>query len=106
MRKYLALLVVASTLTLAACIDEEKDTSNADPFEPAPPANNAPVITGSPATSVQAGSAYEFAPGASDADGDALTFTATGLPAWANLSVTTGRVTGTPGDANVGVMWC
>ena len=102
MRKYLALLVVASTLTLAACIDEEKDTSNADPFEPAPPANNAPVITGSPATSVQAGSAYEFAPGASDADGDALTFTATGLPAWANLSVTTGRVTGTPGDANVG----
>ena len=102
MKKYLVLLAAASTLTLAACIDEEKETSNADPFEPAPPANNAPVITGSPATSVQAGTAYTFAPTASDADGDALTFTASGLPAWASLAATTGRVTGTPSDANVG----
>ena len=34
MKKYLVLLAAASTLTLAACIDEEKETSNADPFEP------------------------------------------------------------------------
>ena len=102
MKNYLALLVAVSTLTLAGCLDENKETSNADPFEPAPPANNAPQITGSPATSVQAGTAYSFASVASDSDGDALTFSATGLPAWASLSATTGRVSGTPGDANVG----
>jgi hypothetical protein len=102
MKNYLALLVATSTLALAGCIDEEKDTSNANPDDPVLPVNHAPEITGSPATSVQAGAAYSFAPVASDSDGDTLTFSANGLPAWASLEATTGRVTGTPGDANVG----
>jgi hypothetical protein len=39
---------------------------------------------------------------ASDADGDALTFNATGMPAWAGLDRQTGRLYGTPSEADVG----
>src|SRR5579871_621363 len=43
----------------------------------------APVISGTPASTVTAGQAYAFAPVASDSDGDALTFTIANKPAWA-----------------------
>ncbi|MGE3667373.1 MAG: putative Ig domain-containing protein, partial [Steroidobacteraceae bacterium] len=102
MKKYLVLLVAASTLALAGCLDEEKDTSNADPQDPAPSVNRAPEISGSPAGSVQAGTAYAFTPTASDADGDPLTFSASGVPSWASVDTSTGRISGTPADANVG----
>jgi hypothetical protein len=46
---------------------------------------------------------YSFTPTASDPNGDALTFTATGLPVWASLNSSTGAVTGTPQAAHVGV---
>ena len=39
-----------------------------------PPVNRAPVISGAPMTSVEAGTAYTFVPTASDADGNPLTF--------------------------------
>jgi len=68
----------------------------------APPANRAPTITGSPATSVTAGSAYAFTPVASDPDGNTLRFSIQGQPSWANFSTTTGRLSGTPAAANVG----
>ena len=38
-------------------------------------ANRAPTISGTPATSVTAGTAYNFQPNGADADGDALTYT-------------------------------
>ena len=66
------------------------------------PTNTAPVISGTPATSVLAGSTYSFQPTASDANGDALTFTISGQPSWATFSATTGRLTGTPTSAQVG----
>ncbi len=69
---------------------------------PAPPTNTPPKITGTPATSVQAGSAYSFQPAASDADGNKLTFAIANKPAWANFSTTTGQLSGTPGTTNVG----
>jgi hypothetical protein len=52
--------------------------------------------------SAQVGTAYRFQPSASDADGDALTFTAENLPPWASLDPATGAVTGTPTTADVG----
>ncbi|MEZ5543436.1 MAG: putative Ig domain-containing protein [Pseudomonadota bacterium] len=61
--------------------------------------NSAPVISGSPARSVEAGSAYSFQPGASDADGDTLTFRISGKPAWASFDTGTGRLSGTPANA-------
>ncbi|MBV6416846.1 MAG: hypothetical protein CMLOHMNK_01463 [Steroidobacteraceae bacterium] len=104
MKQYLVCLLVGATLALGGCLDEEK-TANAevpgDPFTP-PPSNTAPTISGSPATSVRAGTAYVFTPTASDANGDPLTFSVTGLPAWATFNAATGRINGTPAEANVG----
>lgn len=65
-------------------------------------ANRAPVISGTPPTSVTQGTAYSFQPTASDADGDPLTFSIVNAPSWATFSSTTGRLQGTPSSSNVG----
>lgn len=64
--------------------------------------NVAPVISGAPATSVLAGSAYRFQPTASDANNDRLTFKISGKPLWAAFSSTTGTLSGTASVAQVG----
>jgi hypothetical protein len=66
------------------------------------PTNRAPTITGTPATTVTAGSAYSFRPVASDPDGNTLAYSIQGQPSWAAFSATTGRLSGTPTSANVG----
>ncbi len=66
------------------------------------PSNRAPSIAGTPAASVAVGQAYSFTPTATDPDGQALTFTITSKPAWANFNTATGRLSGTPGAADVG----
>jgi hypothetical protein len=68
----------------------------------AAPTNRAPTITGTPATSVTAGSAYAFTPVGSDADGNTLTYSIQNKPAWASFNTTTGRLSGTPAASNVG----
>jgi hypothetical protein len=62
-------------------------------------ANTAPAINGSPATNVIVGNNYVFQPGASDADGDPLTFSISNRPSWAGFDSSTGRLSGTPGSA-------
>jgi hypothetical protein len=70
---------------------------------PAPaPANNPPTISGSPPAQVTVGAAYVFQPQASDPDGDALSFTVQNKPGWALFNTSTGRLSGTPGIADVG----
>lgn len=64
--------------------------------------NNAPTISGSPATYVTAGTAYSFQPSVSDPDGDALGFSIVNLPSWATFNTSTGRLSGTPTSAHVG----
>jgi hypothetical protein len=67
------------------------------------PNNNAPVISGTPATSVQAGVTYTFAPSASDPDGDtSLVYSILNQPRWANFSTASGRLSGTPSSTDVG----
>ena len=66
------------------------------------PTNTPPKITGTPATSVRAGSAYSFQPAASDADGNTLTFAIANKPSWGTFSSSTGQLSGTPATANVG----
>ncbi len=56
--------------------------------------NVAPVITGSPATSVVAGARYRFRPVASDANRDRIRFRITGKPSWGTFSRYTGEFTG------------
>ena len=92
-------LLAMITLTLAAC-GGVGDGSAAD----APGAGNLPpLIAGTPVTTLAAGSFYSFTPTAGDPDGDALTFNATNGPAWATFNKTTGGLSGTPTEANVGM---
>ena len=67
-----------------------------------PASNTAPTIGGTPAASVVAGNSYEFLPQVSDPDGQTLTFSISGKPAWASFSTSTGRLSGTPTAAQVG----
>jgi nitrite reductase/ring-hydroxylating ferredoxin subunit len=69
---------------------------------PAPPTNSPPKITGTPGTTVQAGSVYSFQPVASDPDGNTLTFSIANKPSWATFSASTGHLTGTPATGNIG----
>lgn len=64
--------------------------------------NTAPTISGAPVTSTAEDSAYSFQPTASDADGNALSYGIVNRPSWATFNTTTGRLSGTPTNANVG----
>jgi len=91
----LTLLVVGSALAVSGCNSSEEATQNATVNQP-------PVISGTPPTQLTAGTAYLFLPQAADPDGDTITFKAINLPAWANINSTTGQVTGTPQESDVG----
>ena len=62
---------------------------------PSKPANRAPTLTGTPVTTVTAGSSYSFAPKGSDPDGDTLVYSIQNKPSWATFSTSTGRLSGT-----------
>jgi hypothetical protein len=64
--------------------------------------NVAPVISGTPPTSVAVGATYSFQPTASDENRDPITFGIINRPAWMTFSSATGRLIGTPTAANVG----
>ncbi|AGH47091.1 Ig-like domain-containing protein [Paraglaciecola psychrophila] len=65
--------------------------------------NDAPVITGTPATTIDEDVAYSFTPSVSDVDaGDTQTFSITNKPSWAAFSATTGALTGTPSKSDIG----
>jgi hypothetical protein len=65
-------------------------------------ANRAPLISGTPPTTVALGITYAFTPIASDPDGDPISFSIRNKPAWADFAPATGRITGTPRAADVG----
>jgi hypothetical protein len=102
------LLAVVAGLALAACGggsdagSSGSTTATAPPPTTPPAPNSAPTISGTPVTSTTAGAPYSFRPDASDANGDTLLFSATGLPDWAVISAQTGAVTGTPTDDDAG----
>lgn len=91
-------------LVLTGCGGGDGGTSSSPQTNPPPAtgANSAPTIQGQPATAVTVGESYSFQVAASDPDGDALTFSATNLPAWMSLNASTGRLTGTPAAGDVG----
>jgi hypothetical protein len=79
-----------ATFALAGCLDQS-------------PTDNPPVIQGVPPTDATAGAAYMFQPTAVDPDGDPIQFIGQNVPTWATLDATSGRLAGTPTDADVGV---
>jgi Putative Ig domain len=97
------LAVSTVSLTLAACGGGGGGgSSNGSSGTPPTSTNRAPQITGAPATTAQVGAAYAFHPGASDADGDTLSFQISNRPAWASFDPASGSLTGTPASNNIG----
>jgi hypothetical protein len=58
-------------------------------------------MSGTPPTSVVAGTTYLFQPTVVTTDGTA-TFSATGLPSWAAINPSTGEISGSPAASDVG----
>jgi hypothetical protein len=92
--RHIALLILTAA-SLAGCGNEADTLASSG--------NLPPTISGTPPTTIQAGANYSFTPSATDPNGDALTFTASGLPTWASINATTGTISGTPSEANVGM---
>ena len=101
--RHIVLLAITS-LTLAACggIGDGASLGSGDGGGGVS-SNLPPIIAGTPATALSAGTAYSFTPTAADPDGDRLTFSATNVPAWATFNSTTGKLSGTPSESNVGM---
>lgn len=59
----------------------------------------APVISGTPATTVNVGSTYSFQPQGYDPDDEPVTFVISNKPSWATFSKSTGLLRGTPTSA-------
>ena len=89
------------------------DTAPLPPADPQPgpttedgtanaPKTAPPQISGTPSTTTRVGQRYSFRPQASDANGDALTFSIANLPGWATFDRLTGEISGTPGEQNIG----
>lgn len=93
------LLLTATLLT--GCGGGGGDSSN-NVNPPTSSTNAAPTMSGTAGSTAVVGQAYSFQPSATDANGDALTFTVANLPSWASFSAQTGRISGTPTAANVG----
>ncbi len=65
--------------------------------------NFPPTISGTPDTMVLPGESFAFVPSSDDPDGDALTYTVGGLPAWMSFDAATGGISGIPSAADIGV---
>jgi VCBS repeat-containing protein len=64
--------------------------------------NDAPVFTSTAKTTAKEGSLYTYVLNATDADLDALTYTATKLPTWLSFDTDSHVLAGTPQNENVG----
>ena len=86
-------------------VSDGVSTSKAPPFNLRvypPNTSDRPGISGTPATKVIAGSAYAFQPTARDAYAQPMSFSVKNKPAWASFSIATGRLYGTPTQAQAG----
>jgi len=97
---------VGTTPSITILVTDGVDTAELKPFsiKVSGAATNAdvPVISGTPATSVAAGSTYKFQPTAKDPDGKTLSFSVKNKPDWAAFSVSSGLLDGTPTTSQTG----
>lgn len=122
----LSVIALVSAIALTGCGGDDEDTTvdgtqnepppvsggpptpTPNPGTPTPSpgapldANAAPTISGTPPSQVVHGSGYTFEPTAADPDGDVLTYEIANAPAWATFDSATGRLTGTPGEGDIG----
>ncbi len=93
---------VAVSLLLGGCLTD-KGSFTGNKGESTSDANSPPSISGTPPRRVDMGQSYSFAPTASDPDGDRLSFTISERPRWLSFDESTGRLSGTPSLADVGM---
>jgi hypothetical protein len=98
---YSNILISVGDGTLSASLPAFAITVSSPPGGSQPPPAG-PTISGTPSTSVTAGSAYSFTPSTTDPSGKTLTFSIQGKPTWATFSTTTGALTGTPASTQTG----
>ena len=60
------------------------------------------VVNGTPPTSVVAGAKYQYLPSVSNSEGRPLSYDITSTPGWATFVASSGELSGTPGDSDVG----
>ncbi|PLX69722.1 MAG: hypothetical protein C0603_01960 [Denitrovibrio sp.] len=88
-----------ATVRLSAICEVERGASACDSLNNT---NTPPTISGTPVTQITAESDYSFTPTSDDAENDSLTFSITNKPSWALFDTTTGELSGTPTNSNVG----
>jgi len=92
------------TVTLSMTIIDNNGSSDTDTCQfTVTEVNDAPTISGTPATTIAASSEYTFTPTAKDVDNDTLSFTIQNKPSWASFDTTTGTLNGTPSTADIGI---
>ena len=92
---YSGIVITVSDGTLSASLAAFNIQVTAAPTPP-------PTISGTPGTSVQAGSAYSFTPSANSSSGSTLSFSIQNKPTWASFSIASGQLSGTPAASDVG----
>ena len=65
--------------------------------------DDTPIISGQPELIALAGQPYKFEPQGFDGDGDSLTFSIKNTPMWAEFDATTGSLSGTPVELDIGL---
>ena len=95
-------LASASDADIAAVLAGQPSDDTDQPGDSEPPVNTPPEIVGAPSLSITVGEFYDFSPGATDADGDGLSFSIVGRPNWLSFNMVSGRLSGTPSAADVG----
>lgn len=92
------LLIAGVSLALSGCITDADgpDASKITTTNSAPIADSTPVLT------AQTNTSYSYTLTTSDADDDSLTLSATELPNWLSFNTSTGVLSGTPSNADIG----
>jgi N-acetylneuraminic acid mutarotase len=66
------------------------------------PVNDGPIISGAPATTIEAGNEYLFTPSVLNIENDLLVFSIENKPVWAGFDTNTGTLSGVPNNEDVG----
>jgi hypothetical protein len=91
----LFLLFLSGCITIDATEDpKQSDDTNID-------VDSAPVITGTPAKTVEIGSYYNFLPSSYDAEEDSLSYNISNKPSWSTFNTQTGELFGTPNEVRM-----
>ena len=95
---------VGITKAISITVTDGESSSTLPPFDLRATQGKdlAPVITGTPDNTVTHSSSYSFTPTASDGNDDILTFSIINKPRWATFNNSTGILSGTPGQEDVG----